>query len=180
MHFSEKDDCNCVLCLELNGGEKYSCICGDAEEKIIVVEQPKKDRKLPFTYFGMEVDDSYRQEASQNNCPQKEPLSARYLYQENIDHSKESLLARKEENNEHSDGKSKLEETQLVSVELTSEDLDEEFVLEFLENNVINVVYKYTFTYAIRLIDAVQHEYYSEDDPPFYYLEDDDDVLLSR
>lgn len=163
MHFFEKDDCNCVLCLEFNGGEKFSCISGDGEEKIIVVEQPKKDRKLPFTYFGMEVD-SYRQESSINNSPQKpnEFISPGYP------------------DEDCEDVKGKRQETQLVSVELTCEDLDEEFVLEFLENNVINVVYKYTFPYAIQLINAVQHEYYSEDEPPFYFFEDDDDILVSR
>lgn len=161
MHFSEKDDCNCVLCLEFNGGEKYSCISGDGEEKIIVVEQPKRDRKLPFTYFGMEVD-SYREESLQE---QKESISLGYL---------------DERTKDCKDVECKRQETQLVSVELTYEDLDEEFVLEFLENNVINIVYKYTFSYAIQLIDAVQHEYYSEDEPPFYYFEDEENILLSR
>lgn len=162
MHFSAHENCNCILCLEFNGGEKYSSVSCDGEEKIIVVEQPKKDRRLPFTYFGMQVDSS-GQETSINYFNKEENPSTAIT-----DHEVSNVP--EEDANE----------TQLVSVELPVEELDEDFLLEFLDNNIINIVCKNTFAYANQLIEVVQQEYYSEDDPPFYFFEDEDDRFLER
>lgn len=145
----------------MNGGEKFTCVSGDGEEKIIVVEQPKRDRKLPFTYFGMQVD-TFGSEFAVNHFAPKETVAAK-LNADDIN------VERKVKNN----GK----ETQLVSVELTLEEPNEDFVLEFLSGNVINVVYKNTFAYASQLIEEVQHEYYSEEDA-FPNLEEEDDFYM--
>lgn len=147
MHVLGKNDCNCVLCLELNGGEKYTCVSGDGEEKIIVTEQPQKDRKLPFTYFGMNVD-TFGIKSESKILSETENLLP-------------SVSCQKE--------------TQLVSVDLSFEELDEDFVLQFLENNVINVVYRNTFAYATKIIHEIHQEYYSEDDPYLRRFADDND-----
>lgn len=163
MHFSGHQNCTCILCLEFNGGEKYSSVSCDGEEKIIVVEQPKKDRRLPFTYFGMEVDSS-GQETSINYFKEEEDSS-------NAINNVEICNTNPEKH---------AKETQLVSVELQTEELDEDFVIEFLENNILNIIYKNTFSYANHLIQVVQQEYYSEDDPPVYFFEDEDNRFLDR
>lgn len=157
MHFAGKDDCNCVICVELNGGDKHTCVSGDGEEKIIVVEQPKIDRNLPFTYFGMEVN-TFGSNYVVNYFSQEE--------------SSLVTISRDDYSNE-SDKKIDKKETQQVSVELPSEELDEDFFLEFLENNVCNVVYKRTFAYASKLLHELQHEFYCEEDPPLYFYEED-------
>lgn len=163
MHFSEKDDCNCVLCLELNGGDKYTSVSGDGEEKIIVVEQPKKDRKLPFTYFGMEVENLTNDVVAN---PAQHEITIITIGEKEITNKEEVNIIGKE--------------TQLVAVEISAEEADEDFILEFLENNVINIVYKNTFAYASQLINELQHEYYSEDDPPLSFLEDEYDLYLKN
>lgn len=156
--------------MEFNGGDKYSCVSGDGEDKIIVVEQPKRDRKLPFTYFGMEID-THGLDSSIESYPQKQ-IHAAMPQDDNADNDKDDKIIVDKID------KPKQKETQLVSVELSTEEIDEEFVLEFLDNNIINIIYKNTFAYATKLIEAVQQEYYSEDDPPFYFFEYEEDKAL--